>query len=56
MMIDCGGWVEQCQSSSGWLGMSSQKVKIRESGLWLVNQLYKTAFTDDEIREFEGSI
>lgn len=32
---------DECQSSIGWLGNYSPKEKIRESGLWLVNELYK---------------
>jgi hypothetical protein len=34
----------ECGSSEGWLGNVSTKRKIRESGLWLVNELYKTPF------------
>lgn len=30
-----------CLPSSSWLGNFSPKEKIRESGLWLVNELYK---------------
>jgi len=33
----CGG----CRPSAQWLGLASPKTKIRESGLWLVNELYK---------------
>jgi hypothetical protein len=32
---------EVCLPSAQWLGLSSLKQKIRESGLWLVNELYK---------------
>jgi hypothetical protein len=32
---------EACPPSAQWLGLSSPKKKIRESGLWLVNELYK---------------
>jgi hypothetical protein len=32
---------DACPPSAQWLGLSSPKKKIRESGLWLVNQLYK---------------
>jgi hypothetical protein len=32
---------EECKPSSTWLGLYSPKAKIRESGLWLVNELYK---------------
>ena len=31
----------ECRPSATWLGLDSPKVKIRESGLWLVNELYK---------------
>lgn len=30
-----------CKPSAGWLGNFSPKEKIRESGLWIVNELYK---------------
>lgn len=39
----------ECRPSSRWLGLKSPKKKIRESGLWLVNQLYKTPFELSEI-------
>jgi len=32
---------EECKGSAAWLGNHSPKEKIRESGLWLVNELYK---------------
>lgn len=32
---------DRCKASPNWLGLSSPKAKIRESGLWLVNELYK---------------
>jgi len=34
----------ECNPSNDWLGYSSPKNKIVESGLWLVNELYKTPF------------
>jgi hypothetical protein len=39
---------EDCKPSKNWLGNFSPKRKIRESGLWLVNELYKDPlkFTD----------
>jgi len=33
---------KECEPSSTWLGHFSPKNKIAESGLWLVNELYKT--------------
>jgi len=32
---------QECKPSKNWLGLYSPKEKIRESGLWLVNELYK---------------
>lgn len=32
---------EECKPSLNWLGLHSPKSKICESGLWLVNELYK---------------
>ncbi|OGW54658.1 MAG: hypothetical protein A2Y81_03615 [Nitrospirae bacterium RBG_13_43_8] len=45
-----------CKPSSEWLGNYSPKVKIRESGLWLVNELYKTPFTLQELKQIEKQI
>lgn len=35
---------DECCPSDSWLGNYSPKGKIVESGLWLVNELYKTPF------------
>ena len=40
-----------CKPSEKWLGLSSPKQKIRESGLWLVNELYKIPLNENEITE-----
>ncbi|HAS8547515.1 TPA: hypothetical protein RQK74_004308 [Vibrio vulnificus] len=40
-----------CSPSMNWLGKSSPKSKIVESGLWLVNELYKTPLNSLEIDE-----
>lgn len=45
-----------CKPSSEWLGNYSPKNKIRESGLWLVNELYKTPFTLQEVQQLEKQI
>jgi hypothetical protein len=37
-----------CKPSAGWLGNSSPKDKIRESGLWIVNELYKEPLHDED--------
>lgn len=41
---------DECEPSADWLGLSSPKQKIRESGLWLVNELYKTPLGDEEMQ------
>jgi hypothetical protein len=43
-----------CNPSSSWLGLSSPKHKIRESGLWQVNELYKEPLSDDDLRRLVG--
>lgn len=40
----------ECQPSENWLGLHSPKEKIRESGLWIVNELYKQPLSE---REYE---
>jgi len=45
-----------CKPSSEWLGNYSPKNKIRKSGLWLVNELYKTPFTLQELKQLEKQI
>jgi len=39
----------ECNCSKDWLGLYSPKEKIRGSGLWLVNELYKKPFSKEEI-------
>jgi hypothetical protein len=39
----------KCRPSSNWLGNYSPKERIRESGLWQVNELYKVPITTAEI-------
>lgn len=46
----------ECQPSSSWLGKYSPKEKIRQSGLWLVNELYKKPLSDSEYIELEKVI
>lgn len=46
----------ECEASENWFGLDSPKKKIRESGLWLVNELYKTPFCDEDFVELERLI
>lgn len=41
---------KECGSSKDWLGNCSTKDKIKESGLWLVNELYKKTL---EVKDIE---
>ncbi len=41
---------QECGPSERWLGLHSPKVKIRESGLWLEQQLYREPLSDPEMR------
>jgi len=45
---------EDCKSSRQWLGESSPIHKIKESGLWLVQGLYKTPLDFDELEEIKS--
>jgi len=44
---------EECKSSENWLGNFSPKEKIRKSGLWLVNELWKTPLSDEDVMELK---
>lgn len=50
-MISTLSWCDECSPSDTWLGLNSPKKKIRQSGLWLVNELYKEPLSRTE---FEG--
>jgi hypothetical protein len=40
---------KECGPSAGWLGAFSPKEKIRGSGLWLVNELYKVPLSIEDL-------
>jgi hydroxymethylpyrimidine pyrophosphatase-like HAD family hydrolase len=40
---------EECCSSANWLGRFSPKEKIKKSGLWLVNELWKTPLNEEDM-------
>jgi len=52
-IISTLSWCEECRPSSHWLGLYSPKKKIRESGLWLVNELYKDPMSTKDIEILE---
>jgi len=39
---------DDCAPSPEWLGLHSPKFKIRKSGLWIVNELYKEPLTGSD--------
>ena len=46
----------ECKASNNWLGNYSPKDKIRQSALWIVNELYKKPLSDSEYFELEKAI
>ena len=48
-MISTLSWCDECQPSQAWLGLSSPKLQIRESGLWNANELYKEPLHQTDI-------
>ncbi|MBL3591833.1 MAG: hypothetical protein JMN24_18965 [gamma proteobacterium endosymbiont of Lamellibrachia anaximandri] len=55
-LISTVSWCEECKPSKAWLGNASPKNKIVESGLWLVNELYKTPFNASGIERLSRLI
>lgn len=47
---------DECHPSEKWLGQYSTKDKIRRSGLWLVNELYKQPLSENDFEEFKTSV
>lgn len=45
---------QKCRVSKNWLGSSSPKQKIREGGLWLVNELYKEPLSKDDFKKLKN--
>jgi hypothetical protein len=44
----------QCRASKTWLGQYSPKDKIREVGLWQVNELYKEPLNESDLLYLKG--
>ncbi len=44
---------DDCKPSKSWLGLFSPKARIRRSGLWLVNELWKTPVSDNDLEELK---
>ena len=50
-MISTASKCHECQPSESWLGFYSPKDKIRESGLLLVNELYKNPLSEIDFQK-----
>jgi hypothetical protein len=55
-IISSVSWCDECGASQEWLGNFSPKEKIRRSGLWIVNELYKKPFSADEFTLLKNQI
>lgn len=44
----------ECRPSNTWLGLFSPKEKIRSSGLWLVNELYKQPLDSIDLKKIKS--
>lgn len=55
-LISTVSWCDECKPSSAWLGNSSPKEKVVQSGLWLVNELYKTPCNASELEHLSRLI
>jgi hypothetical protein len=47
---------KECRPSENWLGLHSPKEKIRESGLWLVNELYKQPLDESDYEVLKTNV
>jgi len=47
---------DECHPSEKWLGRHSTKDKIRRSGLWLVNELYKQPLSESDFEALKTSV
>jgi hypothetical protein len=45
---------DECKPSASWLGLQSPREKIRESGLWLTNELYKTQLAESDLEKLKS--
>jgi len=52
-MISTVSLCKVCGPSGRWLGLHSPKAKIRDSGLWLVNQLQREPLGEEDFRKLE---
>lgn len=47
---------KECGAGEHWLGNQSPKERIRKSGLWLHNELWKQSISDSELNQLEKRV
>lgn len=47
---------KDCKPSRNWFGLFSPKEKIKKSGLWLINELYKQPMSSQDIEELKNPV
>jgi hypothetical protein len=55
-MISTVSLCDECRPSPQWLGLFSPKDKIRTSGLWLVNELYKEPLSSTDLEALRSGL
>lgn len=55
-MISTISLCNDCRPSANWLGLHSPKAKIRQSGLWLVNELNKLPLNETDYIGIENAL
>jgi hypothetical protein len=55
-MISTLSICRECGPSEGWLGLASPKERIRQSGLWLVNELFKEPLKEPDLERLQAAM
>jgi hypothetical protein len=56
MLISTISLCDGCKQSSEWLGNFSPKQKIRDSGLWLINELYRQPLSREDFNVLQALV
>lgn len=56
MIISTVSLCSECRPSPAWLGLSSPDERIRESGLWQVQRLYKEPLSEQDLVQLERQL
>jgi hypothetical protein len=55
-MISTLSLCEECQPSAHWLGRYSPKTRVCQTGLWLVNELFKTPLSEQDVERLRLAV